>query len=214
MNFPTFNWTRKFIAISTTARHWFLSWTRWIQYIPPHYICVRSILILSYHLRLVVSLLLSFQPKSYAHSSSLLCVLPDHSNYLRAKGVTYQVPHYASFSSLLLFHLSWVQIFSSAPCSQTRSVYVLSLMSDKVRRSYKIKGKNIVFCILIFFRQKFLLWMIQVDPEFNLLWISSLIKFWFMTVVPKYWNFAKYSKELLATSKFVLSSDDKASAYN
>jgi len=29
--FPAFNGTRRFITAFTRARHWFLSWARWIQ---------------------------------------------------------------------------------------------------------------------------------------------------------------------------------------
>jgi hypothetical protein len=51
-NFPTFYGTRKFITVFARALHWSLSWARLIQYIPPHPISLRSILILSSHLRL------------------------------------------------------------------------------------------------------------------------------------------------------------------
>jgi hypothetical protein len=44
--------TRRFIAVFTRARHWFLSWARWIQSTPAHPISLRHILILSSHLRL------------------------------------------------------------------------------------------------------------------------------------------------------------------
>jgi hypothetical protein len=40
------------------------------------------------------------------------------------------IPHYAVFSNLLSLHLSLVQIFSSAPCSGTPSVYISPLMSQ------------------------------------------------------------------------------------
>jgi hypothetical protein len=47
---------------------------------------------------------------------------------------TYEIPHYAVFSSLLPFHPSWVQTFSSAPCSETPShaKCVLPLMSELI----------------------------------------------------------------------------------
>jgi hypothetical protein len=34
--FPTFCGTRRFITMFTRARHWSLSWARWIQSTPPH----------------------------------------------------------------------------------------------------------------------------------------------------------------------------------
>jgi hypothetical protein len=72
---------------------------------------------------LVVSFLLPFPPMSYIHSfSPHSCYIPcpshppwiDHSNYV--------------FSNLPSLHLSWDQIFSSAPCSQTPSVYKLTAL--------------------------------------------------------------------------------------
>jgi hypothetical protein len=47
-----------------------------------------------------------------------------------AKSTSYVAPHYAVFSNLLLLHPSSVQIFSTAPCSQTPSAYVPPLMSE------------------------------------------------------------------------------------
>jgi hypothetical protein len=51
-NFPAFYGTRKFITAFTRALHWSLSLARSIQSIPSHPISLRSILILSTHLRL------------------------------------------------------------------------------------------------------------------------------------------------------------------
>jgi hypothetical protein len=53
----------------------------------------------------------------------------DNSNYTW-RTIQVMKPHYAVFSSLRLLHPSSVQIFSSAPCSQTPSDCVLPLMSE------------------------------------------------------------------------------------
>jgi hypothetical protein len=44
---------------------------------------------------------------------------------------------------------------------------------------------------------------LQTLPEFNLLLISSWIRFWFVIVVPKYLNCATFSKHLLPTFMFI-----------
>jgi hypothetical protein len=51
-NYPAFYGTRRFIAVLTRALQWSLSWAKWIESIPSHPITLRSILILSTHLRL------------------------------------------------------------------------------------------------------------------------------------------------------------------
>jgi hypothetical protein len=51
-NVPALYGTRRFITVFTRALHWSLSWDRSIQSIPSHTISLRSILILSTHLRL------------------------------------------------------------------------------------------------------------------------------------------------------------------
>jgi hypothetical protein len=51
-NFPTLYGTRNFIAAFTSARHLYLPLASFIHPIPPHPPSWRSILILSYHLRL------------------------------------------------------------------------------------------------------------------------------------------------------------------
>jgi len=40
--FPAFYETRRFITVFTTARHWSLSWARWIQSTPSHLISIHS----------------------------------------------------------------------------------------------------------------------------------------------------------------------------
>jgi hypothetical protein len=51
-NFPAFYGTRRFNTVFTRVLHWSLSWARPMQSVPPYPICLRSILILSPHLRL------------------------------------------------------------------------------------------------------------------------------------------------------------------
>jgi hypothetical protein len=81
---------------------------------------------------LVVSFLLAFPPISYMHCSSppfVLYALPIsssltyHSNYVW-RGVQVMKLLIANLIYLRSLHLSSDQIFSSAPCSQTPSVYV------------------------------------------------------------------------------------------
>jgi hypothetical protein len=50
-NFPTF-YESECSLLFTGVLHWSLSWSRWNQSVPPHSISIRSILILSSHLRL------------------------------------------------------------------------------------------------------------------------------------------------------------------
>jgi len=48
----TFYGTRRYLIVFTRAHHWSLSWVRWTQFTSSHHIFLRSILILSSHLRL------------------------------------------------------------------------------------------------------------------------------------------------------------------
>jgi len=50
--FSAFYGSRMFITVFTRARHWSLSWARWVHSIPFHHIFLRSVLILSSHLLL------------------------------------------------------------------------------------------------------------------------------------------------------------------
>jgi hypothetical protein len=67
----------------------------------------------------------------------------DHSNYMWRWVQVMKILIIPNISTLLLFHPSWDQIFSSAPCSQTPSVQVLcsSLnVRDQVSHLYKTIG--------------------------------------------------------------------------
>jgi hypothetical protein len=48
---PAFYGNRRFIIVFTRSCHWFLSWTTWIHSTPSYLISLRSILMLSSHLR-------------------------------------------------------------------------------------------------------------------------------------------------------------------
>jgi hypothetical protein len=87
---------------------------------------------------------------------------------------------------------------------------ILSLCSylnvrDQVSHQIRKQRKNYNFAYSDFYifsqqtrRQKFWTEWQQALPEFSLLLISSWIKFWFVTVVPKYLNCATFSKDLLS----------------
>jgi hypothetical protein len=70
--------TRRFITVLTTARQWSLSWARCIHCTPSHPIFLRSIPILSSHLRLGLPSGLSlqvFQPKYWISQFSHVCYM-------------------------------------------------------------------------------------------------------------------------------------------
>jgi hypothetical protein len=102
-----------------------------------------------------------------------------------------------------------VQIFSSAPCSQTPSVCVPPLISETRFTLIANYRKN---CSLAYFnfyvfrqetrRQKILYWMVGRFTRVGTSPHYLMDKLWFVTVVLKYFNFAASSKDLLAN--FVL----------
>jgi hypothetical protein len=69
--------TRRFITVFTKARHWTLSWVGWIQFDPSIPISLRSVLMLSSHLRLGLpsgSYFRASQPKPSKYLSPPPCV--------------------------------------------------------------------------------------------------------------------------------------------
>jgi hypothetical protein len=105
-----------------------------------------------------------------------------------------------------------VPIQTSAPSSHTLSMYVPPFMSEtKFHTHTKPQAKVIVLYILILedFRQQTRRKMVWPEvqpelPEFFLLLISSRVKFWFITVVPNYFNCITFSKILTTTYFYVM----------
>jgi hypothetical protein len=95
-----------------------------------------------------------------------------------------------NFLHLLLFYTSLAQVFFSAPCSYISSIQKLQA------KLYSFIYSN--FCVFRqqMRRQKVLNWMVASITQIELLLISTWIKFWFVTVIPKYVNFAVFSKDL------------------
>jgi hypothetical protein len=83
---------------------------------------------------LLVSFLLVFLPKPFFFPPHTRSTYSAHLIFLDliiliilAEEYNHEAPRYAVFPNLLILHPSCFQIFSSAPCSQTPPIYVLSL---------------------------------------------------------------------------------------
>ena len=122
-----------FITALTSVRHLSLSWASPIQSIYPHPTSWRSVLILSTHLRLVLTngllpsgfpnkTLYTPSPHPYApHAQpiSFVSILSPAQYWVRS--TNHLAPRYTISSIPPLPRSSYVQIFSSTPCSQTPS---------------------------------------------------------------------------------------------
>jgi hypothetical protein len=141
-NFPTFYGPWRFNTVFTTALLWSPSWPKSIQSVSPYPMALRYILVISSHLCL--SLLSGLfhsglpinTPYAFLFSPSVLRA-PRTSSFLTwsfylylAKSTSYEAPHYAVFSNNLSLYPTSVQIFSSALCPKTPSVYFPPLRSE------------------------------------------------------------------------------------
>jgi hypothetical protein len=141
-SFPEFSGTRRFITAFTKDLHLYLSWARPMQSTSPNSTFNWSTLRLSIHLRLGFPG--DFFPSGFPINnvyaflfSPFHATCPAHFILLDLTLLIIFCEEFKSRSSSLcnfihppVTHPSSVQIFSSAPCSRTPSVYVLPLMAE------------------------------------------------------------------------------------
>jgi hypothetical protein len=148
--FPAFYGTRRSITAFTRALHWFLTWVTSNQSFTFHSTSLRSILLLSTHVRhgLPSGLLPSaFPPISYMHfSSPHSCYLSCHSIFLGLIIIITIEVEYNLWSSLLcsfLLHFSLDQIISSTLLDTLSKVP--PLMSDTKFHTHTDSQQNYKF---------------------------------------------------------------------
>jgi hypothetical protein len=116
----TFRLTLRFITVLIAARHWSLSWTRWIQSTPSQPSSLTPTLIWPFHLHLGLSsgLFPSRFPNKILFASLVChtCYTPHPSHAplrIFVKCTSYEGPHRALLSSLLPLPCLWPNILWS-----------------------------------------------------------------------------------------------------
>jgi hypothetical protein len=138
----------------------------------------------------VVSFLLAFPPISYTHSSLRISSSWLDRSISARRTVQIMKLLNMRFSPTSCQSLFGPNILLSILFSNTLSIGSSLNVRDKVSHPYRTSGKIIILYIVIFTsfdsrREDKRLWTEwqKALPEFNLLLISSWIKFWFVTVV-------------------------------
>ena len=115
--FPALYGTRRFITAFTSARYLFVSWAKSIQSIPPHGTSWRSILVLSFHLRLGL-------PSGLFPSG-----FPTKTLYMPQCSHTRYMPRPSNFSRFYNTQVIWWEV-------QNRLVYAYKNVSDELADSF------------------------------------------------------------------------------
>jgi hypothetical protein len=139
--------------VFTKSCYWTLSWASWIQFAPSIPISLRSILMLSSHLRLGLpsGLFPSGLPtKTFPHACHMS--RPPHPPWFKHPNNTrWRIPamkfhHFAIFSTISLPPFQ-IQISSSTLCSQEPSVYVPPSKWETKFRTYTVQLAKLQFII-------------------------------------------------------------------
>jgi hypothetical protein len=208
--FPAFYGTRKFITTFTVALHWSLSWATAVKSIPQHrlldpfkyylptYVLVFVVVSFPWlrtnELRVVLCYPIGATCLAHLILIDLIIVI------ILAKSSSYEASHYAAFSNVPSPFPSLVQIFSSASCSQTLLVCVPPIR-HQISHPYRTTVEyNLIYIYSNFYvfrqvtrRRKVLYWMVASISR-----IFSWIKFWSVTVVPRYLNCTTFWNDLAA----------------